>query len=205
MGDVIVVRPSSQVIISNNVEVGVFRDVPEPITRVYDPSASDFPDSVRFEFGSAAGGVSAGIASNWLRNGTWGYPPSSPSLAAEGGLDIGGTYVGPSMPWIQAAISDDGDSFIPAIIYQTGSLGFFQLDDFAAGESAYVGFADYELSRFGYIQIRRVGSDVLLWELIGYAYDDSGDEIYVQDLVVPESSGLVPLALVSLGARRRKK
>lgn len=205
MGDVIVVRPSSQIIISNNVEVGVFRDVTEPITRAYDPDSAPFPDSIRFWFFSATGGVTAGIHANTLPNGAWGYPPQTPSLTPDNGLDLWHTSIGPSNSWIQADISDDGDSFRPAGLGQSGIFGDFQLEDFGPGESAYVGFSNYELTKFGYVQIRRVGIDVLTWELVGYAYDDSGNPVYVEDLYVPGVSTLMPLLATGGMLRIRRR
>lgn len=205
MGDVIVVRPSSQIIISNNVEVGVFRDVPEPITRSFDPSGTPFPDSIRFSFTNTDDGPVASIHSNSLPNGSWGFPPDSPSLSPTGALNAYHATVDSAFDWRRAEISIDGDSFIPARLLQSGIFGDFRLQDFDPGESAYVPFSDYALTMFGYVQIRRVGSDIAVWELVGYAYDDSGAGVYVEDLYVPTPPSMAILSAGVIAGRFRRR
>lgn len=101
---------------------------------------------------------------------------------------------------------------VPAFIEQGGPVGDFDLSIFAyntvseGGDYAYIGFADATLTRFGYLQIERASAtDITQWRLVGFAYEEAGVPIEVEDLTVipPAPSALLLAAGMAVVSRRR--
>ena len=136
------------------------------------------------------------------------FPPrpiESPALAVFGGLKLEGTILDEGTVYLQPAYDPDGGSIVPAALHHdTHPFADFNLESFADGDMAYIGYATSDLSVFGYMQIQRV--NVLDWKLIGYAYDPSGAGILVTNLVpAPGVLGLAAASLLGLPRRRTSK
>jgi hypothetical protein len=142
------------------------------------------------------------------------FPPPSPSLYVPNGLRIEGVTL--------ESHGDDWEQlwrrplFYPSLgytegaeLYQAGPDGDFDLTTFSFDDDdyAYIGFADYVLNRFGYLQIERAdATNAALWRLVGYAYEEPGVSIQVVDLTtVPPAPSAAVLALGFVGRQRRRR
>lgn len=155
-----------------------------------------------FEFGDPTR-VSGVIAGNMLPD----FPPlplHSPSLVADGGLRLENSIIEATKDFVSPSYdSDTGDSRPAFLAHGTSAFDSFNLYTFDDGDVAYIGFADSEITHFGYMQIQRV--NVLDWKLIGYAYDPSGAPVTVNRLYVPSTStlGFAGIAAGVLGRKKR--
>ena len=141
------------------------------------------------------------------------YPPPAPSLFVPGGLRLEGTTLEKHgddfwQYWNVANFDPGSGVAIGAELRQDGLVGDFDLTTFGydVDDFAYIGYADYLLQRFGYLQIERASAtDITQWRLVGYAYGEVGETIDVVDLtVVPPSPSAAPLLLAALlGSRKR--
>ncbi|MCW5768783.1 MAG: hypothetical protein KIT19_08865 [Phycisphaeraceae bacterium] len=141
------------------------------------------------------------------------FPPPSPSLYVPGGLRLEGTTLESHgsdfwQYWYVPVFNPNTGSTQAADIYQGGSDGDFDLTSFSYGmeEYAYIGFANYQLTRFGYLQIERSDAiDPHHWRLVGYAYGEVGETIEVVDLtVVPPAPSAAVLVLFMAGMPRSR-
>lgn len=141
------------------------------------------------------------------------YPPPSPSLYVPGGLDIEGAVLESHgddawQYWNRAIFNPSTGYAQGAELYQSGPDGDFDLTQFAHddGHYAYIGFGNYLLDRFGYLQIERASAtDITQWRLVGYAYGEVGESIDVVDLTtVPPASSVAVLLLAGFGHARRR-
>lgn len=141
------------------------------------------------------------------------FPPPSPSLYVPGGLRLAGTTLESHgadfwQYWYVPSFSPSTGITSAANLYQGGSDGDFDLTSFGYGvdDYAYIGFANYQLSRFGYLQIERSDSDdPHHWRLVGYAYGELGENIDVVDLtVVPPAPSVLLMAAGVAGLPRKR-
>jgi hypothetical protein len=202
MGDVIYRKDPNKTLVSKGSMIGLF--VPRIDIRQWSPDMPDFQYSIRISFvgtGPSAGGT---IEGNTVSN--WGSVIPSPCLTPDGRLDLLGTFVGPTNTW-RGPQQLNPDTVAQAILSQAGALGDFDLNVFSEGECAYIAFADYTRSKFGYVQIERLDdSNASLWGLIGLSYDLSGAPVEVVDLrtvPVPATVVTVGAAVTMVGRRRR--
>ncbi len=142
------------------------------------------------------------------------YPPPSPSLYVPGGLDIESAVLESHgddawQYWNRAIFNPSTGYAQGAELYQAGPDGDFDLTQFAYddGQYAYIGFGNYLLDRFGYLQIERASeSDITQWRLVGYAYEEVGVPIEVVDLTtVPAASSAAVLLMGAVAGGRRKR
>lgn len=135
----------------------------------------------------------------------------SPALYGLEGLRLEGVTLdgdGGETEWVLPT-KDLASGFVdPAFLEQGGSVGQFDLSTFAydADDYAYIGFADATLTRFGYLQIERASAtDITQWRLVGFAYEEAGVPIEVEDLTVipPAPSALLLAAGMAVVSRRR--
>ncbi|MBX3362171.1 MAG: hypothetical protein KF912_00540 [Phycisphaeraceae bacterium] len=144
------------------------------------------------------------------------FPPPSPSLYVPGGLSIEnvlleGHGTDAWQYWNRAHFNPSTGYTQGAELYQAGPEGDFDLTQFAYddGQYAYIGFGNYLLDRYGYLQIERASAaDITQWRLVGYAYGEVGESVVVVDLTVvpPAPSGaLLMLAGAVNGRPTRRK
>ncbi len=130
------------------------------------------------------------------------FPLETASILAEGGLRLEGSVIDAGRAFVHPTYDSKNGIVVPAFITNgTSPFSAFNLESFADGDMAYVGYATSELTTFGYMQIER--QSVLEWKLIGYAYDPSGAPILVENLV-PAPSSLAALLLAACPRRRRR-
>lgn len=155
-------------------------------------------NSMRFAFRP---GGSSGVVSLVSGNDLPLYPPEpfqTLSLVSDGGLNQLGTLIQTSRDWVDPQFDLSTGAVSPAAM-GAGVINIGSIPDDGYG---YVGYAVSDLSMFGYMQIQRLS--LFEWRLIGYAYDDSGAPISVQNLV-PSSGTLMMLGAASgLNSRRRR-
>lgn len=155
-------------------------------------------NSMRLSFRpSSVGGVLALVSGNMLP-----LYPSEPfqtvSLCYDGGLDQWGTTIDASREWIEPFF-DLGTGFVEPATLTTSILNIEAVPNNGYG---YIGYGTSDLSRFGYMQIQRLS--LYEWRLIGYAYDDSGAPVTVQD-IVPAGGSLALLGTGAIMAGRKKR
>lgn len=133
------------------------------------------------------------------------FPLQTPALYLPGGFHIEGVTLSNPSGFIEPSYDPEfGDTRPVAFSHGTQSFSDFNLESFADGDMAYIGYATSDFSMFGYMQIERV--NVLDWKLIGYAYDPSGASILVTNLVpAPSMLGLAAASLLALPRRRISK
>lgn len=154
-------------------------------------------NSMRFAFEPSGDVVWASISGNALPL----YPPNpfqTLALCVDGGLNQLGTIINTSRDWMYPEFDLDNGVVSPAAI----GAGIIDIVSIPDNEYGYVGYATSNLSMFGYMQIQRLS--LYEWRLIGYAYDDSGAPITVQN-IVPSGSTIVMIGVASgLSGRKRR-
>lgn len=129
------------------------------------------------------------------------FPLETACILAEGGLRLEGSVVDAGRDYVHPTYDSENGIVVPAFITNgTSPFSDFNLESFADGDMAYVGYATSDLTAFGYMQIERV--NVLDWKLVGYAFDPSGAPILVENLV-PAPASLAALLLAACPRRRR--
>lgn len=202
MADVtrVIVDPLDPPLIVSNGDIllGVFR------TEVETQDRSDgafFPYAMSISFRVDDGHYVGGIRGNNV--GFPSFPLQTVSLLASGNLELLGDTLDETGDWIQPYYDVDSDTVEPALLRQFDTLGQFQFQDSVDGDMRYIGFADADLTRFGYVQIQR--DSLTQWRLIGYAYGEAHESVDVEDLTVPvpPSLGVVGAAATLISRRRR--
>ncbi|MBX3360323.1 MAG: hypothetical protein KF912_15145 [Phycisphaeraceae bacterium] len=154
-------------------------------------------NSMRFSFRPSGEAISAMVSGNILP-----LYPSEPfqtvALCYDGGLDQLGTTLSASRGWVEPFFDLETGAVGPASL-ATGDL---KIDTILNNGYGYVGYATSDLSMFGYMQIQRLS--LYEWRLIGYAYDDSGAPVTVQDIVPSGASLTLLSASAVLGGRKRR-
>lgn len=111
----------------------------------------------------------------------------------------------PTGQWFSPRYDSESDSIIPANLMQVNEYGYFQIQNFADGDMAYIGYADADRTRYGYVQIQR--QSLTQWTLIGHAYGDVGEPLLVEDLTeyipVPPTPLLVGAGVAMMSRRQR--
>lgn len=131
------------------------------------------------------------------------FPLQSACILVGGGLRIEGEVVDASRDFVRPRFDPDNGTVVPAFITNGDHPSSdFNLESFANGDMAYVGYATSDLTVFGYMQIER--QSVLEWKLIGYAFDPSGAPLTVERLAVPPSPSALILGAIGLARPRRK-
>lgn len=158
-------------------------------------------NSMRFSFRPSGDRVSALVSGNSLPV----FPPepfNTLALCFDGGVDQLGTTIGPAREWLFPELDLSTGAVQPASLSQLGDSGTMNISIIPDNGFAFVGYATSDLSMFGYMQIQRLS--LYEWRLIGYAYNDTGAPVTVENIV--PSGG--PLALLSagsmIGVRRRR-
>ncbi len=178
---------------------------------VLTPTPGDEPPNsifVNFQMlGTIPDKVIGAIGGNWVPP----FPPlplQTPSIYVPGGLRLEGMTLGVSTDdYVQPSYDPEFGDTRPAYILhgsprESGDFDIESFSDDPNNKTAFIGFADSEVSMFGYMQIERV--NLLDWKLIGYAYDPTGAPIEVERLVIPGSSafGLLAAPLLTRPKRR---
>lgn len=141
------------------------------------------------------------------------YPPPAPSLYQPKALRLDGVTLEKHgadywQYWNVASFDPHSGVAQGAELRQEGLVGDFDLTTFAydAGDFAYIGYSDYLLERFGYLQIERASAtDITQWRLVGYAYGEVGESIDVVDLTtVPPAPSVAVFLLAGFGHARRR-
>ena len=154
-------------------------------------------NSMRFSFRSSGSSVTALVSGNDLPL----FPPEplqSLALCSDGGLNQLGKTIDASRDWALPFLDLESGAVDPATL-TTGVLDIDLIPDNGFG---YVGYSTSDLSQFGYMQIQRLS--LYEWRLIGYAYDDSGAPVRVEN-IVPAGGSLALLGASSLVGARRKR
>lgn len=150
-------------------------------------------NSMRFAFEPSGDRVSALVSGNSLPV----FPPepfSTLALCVDGGVDQLGTTIGAAREWLFPEFDLSTGAVQPASLFQLGDSGTINISIIPDNGFAFVGYATSDLSMFGYMQIQRLS--LYEWRLIGYAYDDSGAPVVVQNIVPSGST----LAMLGVGA-----
>lgn len=203
---VIIDDPMERPIVTNdgNVSIGLFR--PTLVLQDYPPVGVEvIENSMRIGFYFESGVTRGGIVGNDLPFPA--FPLQSPSLFADGGLELLGMEIDSSGTWFSPSYDSISDIMTPAMLQQVNEFGNFQIQNFVDGDMAYIGYADADRRRFGYVQIQR--QSLTQWTLIGHAYGDVGEPVLVEDLTtyipVPPSALLLGAGALLTGARRRER
>lgn len=141
------------------------------------------------------------------------YPPPAPSLYQPDGFHLEGTVLEKHgadywQYWNQASFSPSTMHTDGAHLTQDGDVGDFDLSEFAfeTDDYAYIGYADYLIQRFGYLQIERASAtDITQWRLVGYAYGELGESIDVVDLTVVPPAPSAALLVTGIAAASRRR
>ncbi|MBX3317167.1 MAG: hypothetical protein KF902_09935 [Phycisphaeraceae bacterium] len=158
-------------------------------------------NSMRFSFRPSGDEVSALVSGNMLPL----YPPEpfqTVSLCSDGGLNQLGTTLGGTREWVPPYFDLENGFVSPATMGQFGDSGQINIKLIADGGYGYIGYATSDLSKFGYMQIQRLS--LYEWRLIGYAYDDSGSPVTVQN-IVPTGGSLAMLGTGAMMAGRKRR
>ncbi|QYK47784.1 MAG: hypothetical protein KF838_13460 [Phycisphaeraceae bacterium] len=200
---VIIDNPAERPIVTNgDVSIGLFR--PTLVLQDYPPVGVEvIENSMRIGFYFEAGVTSGGIVGNHLPFPA--FPLQSPSLFADGGLELLGMELDSSGTWFSPSYDSVYDDVTPAMLQQVNEFGNFQIQNFNDGDMAYIGYADADRRRFGYVQIQR--QSLTQWTLIGHAYGEVGEPVLVEDLTtyipVPPSALLLGAGSALLSRRQR--
>ncbi|QYK47783.1 MAG: hypothetical protein KF838_13455 [Phycisphaeraceae bacterium] len=202
---VIIDNPAERPIVTNrNLSIGIFRPV-LTLQEFPEPTGNPIDNSVWMAFSNEAGVIRGLIRGNDL--GFPAFPLQSPSLFADGGLELLGMELDASGTWFSPRYDSDSDSVDPARLQQVNEFGYFQIQNFNDGDMAYIGYADADRRRFGYVQIQR--QSLTQWTLIGHAYGDVGEPVLVEDLTtyipVPSCSLIIGAGALLSGTRRRER
>lgn len=200
---VIIDNPAERPIVTNrNWSIGIFRPV-LTLQEFPEPTGHPIENSIWMAFSNEAGVIRGLIRGNDL--GFPAFPLQSPSLFADGGLELLGIELDASGTWFSPRYDSDSDSVDPARLQQVDEFGNFQIQDFEDEDMAYVGYANADRTRFGYIQIQR--QSLTDWTLIGHAYGDVGEPVLVEDLTtyipVPPSALLLGAGAAFVSRRQR--
>ncbi|MBX3316458.1 MAG: hypothetical protein KF902_06285 [Phycisphaeraceae bacterium] len=165
------------------------------------PTDTILHNSLRFAFEPSGGNITALISGNDLPL----FPPEpflTLSLCIDGGLNQLGTTMDSSREWATPNFDLDNGVVSPAVLIGFNSSGQIDISAIPDCGYAYIGYATSDLGMFGYMQIQRLS--LYEWRLIGYAYDDSGAPVVVQN-IVPSGSTLAILgAGVGVSGRKRR-
>lgn len=136
-------------------------------------------------------------------------PLQTPSIYVPGGLRLEDMMLGGSTSgFLQPSYDPEfGDTRPAFIVHGTSPFSAFNLYSFSDepdNKTAYIGFANADVTMFGYMQIERV--NLLDWRLIGYAYDPTGAPIEVERLYVPipPTLAVAGIAIASVGRQKRR-
>jgi hypothetical protein len=176
-------------------------DAPGPNSTPYDSIC------ISFRQGDYVNGLVLG--NSW----TGVYPPPAPSLYQPGGFHLEGTTLEKHgadywQYWNQATFSPGTMHTEGAYLTQDGDVGDFDITDYAydMNDFAYIGYSDYLIQRFGYLQIERASAtDVTQWRLVGYAYGDSGESLQVVDLTIVPPAPSAALLAAGMAATSRTR
>lgn len=196
---VIIDNPAERPIVTNgDILLGVFR------TEVKTQDADDgafFPDAMTISFRFDDGNYVGGIRGNDVAFPT--FPLRTLSFFAEGHLELLGRTLDGSGEWVHPFYDSDADAVDPAGLMQFNEFGAFQFQESVDGDMRYIGFADADLTRFGYVQIQR--ESLTQWRLIGYAYGQAGEPVDVEDLTVPVPPAPAVVGVAALTLTRRQR
>lgn len=156
----------------------------------------------QFQFGNPKDVVGA-ISSNELPVDP-DFPLQTACILAEGGLRLEGSVIDLSRVFDPPRYDPETGTVIPAFITNgTGPFAGFNLESFADGDMAYIGYSSSDFSSFGYMQVQR--QSVLEWKLIGYAFDAAQEGILVRNLAIPNGPTLLTLGLGGASGLLRKR
>lgn len=200
---VIIDEPEERPIVTNrNLSIGIFRPV-LTLQEFPEPTGHPIDNSIWMAFSNESGVIRGLIRANDVGFPT--FPLQSPSLFADGGLELLGMELDGSGMWFSPRYDSDSDSMDPAALEQVNEFGYFQIQSFDDGDMAYIGYADADRTRFGYLQIQR--QSLTQWTLIGHAYGEVGEPVLVEDLTtyipVPPSALLLGAGAAFLSRRQR--
>lgn len=205
MGDVtrvVIHDPLARPVVTTdgNVSIGLFR--PTLVLQDYPPVGVEvIENSVRIGFYFDSGVIRGGIVGNDLPFPS--FPLQSPSLFADGALELLGMELDSAGTWFSPRYDSISDIATPATLSQVNEFGNFQIQSFADGAMAYIGYADADRTRFGYIQIQR--QSLTDWTLVGHAYGDLGEVVVVENLIpAPGMLGLAVASFLALPRRRTR-
>jgi hypothetical protein len=196
---VIIDDPEDRPIVTNgDTYIGLFR----PSLFLQDTNSA-IENAIRISFRNESGVIRGLIEANDLPFPA--FPLQSVSLFADGGLMLLGSVLDSSGLWFSPHYDSLSDSITPANLMQVNEFGYFQIQDFADEDMAYIGYADADRTRFGYVQIQR--QSLTQWTLIGHAYSVTGESILVEDLTTYIPVPPAPLVLgggVAIMSRRQR-
>lgn len=197
---VIIADEGARPIVTNaDTWIGLFR----PSLYTSDVATSEPEYAVYLGFLQAGGDHSGVVQANDLFMPA--FPLQTVSLLATGDFELLGETIDASGIWHQPIFDDVSGTITPASLNQYNEFGDFQFQDSVDGDMRYIGYADADVARFGYIQIQR--ESLTQWKLIGHAYAGAGESLLVEDLTeyIPAPSTSVAIGILLVGHRSRRE